>query len=168
VTSPADLGACPGCALELPELDAPTPAYLGASPACWALYGRLLVCEYSDLADGLVHRLTVATYAVQHPGVSEHCSITSTNLHLIALCLVLEQGTSAQATKLLARILERPPAFRWLEPPLPNGTITVSDVIAARSPSQHARVVHRWARNVWEAWEPHRATVRGWIDGSLG
>jgi hypothetical protein len=118
VSSAPNPVACPGCGVELPELDAPAPAHLSASPACWALYARLLVREYGDLADGLVHRLTVATYAVQHPDRSRHRSPESTALQLIALCLVLERGASAQrTTTLLASVLEQPPAFPWLEPP---------------------------------------------------
>jgi Family of unknown function (DUF5946) len=164
VSSPPNPVACPGCGLALPELDAPAPAHLGASPACWALYGRL-VRGYGDLPDGLVHRLTVATYAVQHPDGSTHRSPGSTALQLIALCLVFDRGATAQRTTTLpASVLERPPAFPWLEPPVPNGTINVADVIAARPPAQHARVVHRWAQNVWRAWAPHHPTVRGWID----
>jgi Family of unknown function (DUF5946) len=161
--------ACPGCGVELPELDGPAPAHLGASPACWALYARLLVREYGDLADGLVHRLTVATYAVQHPDGSRHRSPESTALQLIALCLVLERGASAQGTTtLLASVLEQPPAFPWLEPPRPNGTLNVSDVAAARTPAEHARLVVQWARDVWSSWAPHHTTVGGWIDASLG
>lgn len=161
--------ACPGCGLALPELDAPAPAHLGVSPACWALYGRLLVREYGHLADGLVHRLTVATYAVQHPGIPEQRSLGSTAAQLIALCLVLERGASAQQTTTrLATILERPPAFRWLEPPRPNGTINVADVVAARTPDEHARLVGRWASDVWSSWAPHHAVVRGWIDAGPG
>jgi Family of unknown function (DUF5946) len=169
VSSAPDPVACPGCGLELPELDAPAPAQLGASPACWALYGRLLVREYGDLADGLVHRLTVATYAIQHPDRSKHRSPASTALHLIALCLVLERGASAQqTTPLIAGMLERPPAFRRLEPPRPNGTMDVSDVVRARAPDEHARLVWQWARDVWSAWAPHHAQVRRWIDAGRG
>jgi hypothetical protein len=169
VSSRPNPAACPGCGLELPALDAPAPAHLGVSPACWALYGRLLVREYGDLADGLVHRLTVATYAAQHPGIPQQRSLGSTAPQLIALCLVLERGASAQqTTTLLAGILEPPPAFRSLEPPVPNGTINVSDVAAARTPDEHARLVQRWARDVWSSWAPHHATVRRWIDASPG
>jgi Family of unknown function (DUF5946) len=166
VSVPADLRACPGCGLELPELDAPTPANVGASAACWALYGRLLVYEYSQAPSARHHRLTVDTYAVQHPGRPEHGSNRSQALHLIGLCLLLEQRASArQTTKLLAQVLEHRPSFRWLEPPVPNGTITVSDVVAPRNPDDHARRIEQWASRVWSSWAPHHASVRGWIEG---
>ena len=164
---PADAGTCPGCGLELPDRDAPTPADVGASPACWALYGRLLVSQYSQALHPRLHRLTVDTYAVQHPDARDHRSFSSLGPHLIALCLLLERGASPQRTnELLAQILERPPSCSRLEAPTPNGTITVLDVVTARNPDEHDRIVEGWATSVWSAWEPHHATVRSWIDGS--
>jgi hypothetical protein len=56
----------------------------------------------------------------------------------------------------------------WLEPPAPNGTINVSDVVAARTPAEHARLVECWARDVWSSWAPHHAQVRRWFDASAG
>jgi hypothetical protein len=164
---PADSGTCPGCGLKLPELNAPTPADVGASPACWALYGRLLVYQYSQALPPRLHRLTVDTYAVQHPAARKHCSLSSLGPHLIGLCLLLERGASPQRTnELLDQILKRLPPFRRLEAPTPNGTIMVSDVAAARNPDEHDRLVEQWATSVWGAWAPHHAAVRGWIDGA--
>src|SRR5689334_17173258 len=76
--------ACPGCGLVLAEHDGPTHAYIGASPACWAKYGELLVREFGELRNPEVHRLSVDTYAVQHPGVPERRSIQSVAVHLMA------------------------------------------------------------------------------------
>ena len=164
---PADAGTCPGCGLKLPELEAPTPADVGASPACWALYGRLLVCQYSHALPPRLHRLTVDTYAVQHPAAPNNRSFSSLGAHLIGLCVLLERGASAQQTsKLLAQILKRPPSFGPLEPPTPNATITISDVATARNPGDHARLVEEWATSVWHAWAPHHVAVRSWIEGT--
>ena len=163
-----DLLACPGCGVELAVLDAPTPVHVDASAACWALYGRLLVRQYTEISDGRVHRLTIATYAVQHPAMRERRPPASMTLELIALCLLLERGASVgRTTTRLAGILERPPALHRLEPPRPNGTINVSDVAAAHTPGEHARLVHCWARDVWQAWAPQHAQVRRWIDASF-
>jgi hypothetical protein len=165
---PPDIQACPGCGLEAPELEAPTPALLGASPACWAIYGRLLVREYSAPIDDVVRRLTVATYAAQHPDTSQPRSSGSTAVHLIALCLMLERGASAQQTTALPpTMLERAQALHWLEPSTPNGTINVADVLSARTPTEHAQLVGRWATNVWSAWAAQHAQVRRWIDANL-
>jgi uncharacterized protein DUF5946 len=166
VSIPADPGTCPGCGLKLPELNAPTPADVGASPACWALYGRLLVYQYSQALPPRFHRLTVDTYAVQHPAARNHRAFSSLGPHLIGLCLLLERGASPQRTnELLAQILEPTPSCRRIEAPTPNGTITVSDVAAARNPCEHSQLVEQWATSVWDAWAPHHLAVQGWIEG---
>jgi hypothetical protein len=168
MAAPSETSACPGCGLVLPVNDGPTHAYLGASPACWALYGELLAREYGELRYPPSHRLTVDVYAVQHPGAPERRTIQSVAVHLIALCLVLERRVATvTVTDLMRRVLEREPGFRWLEPPRPNGTLTVRDVLGSRDLAEHAASVDRWARNVWEAWSPHHATVRAWIDAAL-
>jgi hypothetical protein len=88
-------------------------------------------------------------------------------LHLIGLCLLLEREASAQQTsKLLAQFLERPLSFGRLDAPTPNGSITVSDVAAARNRDDHARLVEQWATSVWHAWASHHVAVRSWIDGT--
>lgn len=163
----ANLGTCSGCGLERPDLDAPAPTDLAASAACWALYGQLLVRQYSLAVSRRVRRSTVAAYAVQHPARSTPQSIESVSLHLIELCLLLEHRTSAQqTTKLLASALERRPGFRWLEPPAPNGTVTVAEVLAAPH-NEYNQVVECWARNVWNAWKAYHPTVRDWTERSL-
>jgi hypothetical protein len=157
--------ACPGCGLELPDRDGPTHAYIGASPACWALYGELLAREYGELRYPPSHRITVDVYAVQHPGRPERRAIQSVAVHLIALCLVLERGVATvKVRELMNRVLARKPNLEWLEPPEPNGTVTVNDVLASRDLAEHAASVEGWARDVWEAWTPHHDRVRGWLE----
>jgi len=154
--------------LVLPPRDGPTHPYLGASPACWALFGELLVREFSLPGWSGLHRLTVDAYAVQHPGVPERRSIRSVALHLMSLCLVVERGVAApKATKLLGRIAGSAPAPRWLDPPRPNGTITVADVLLASAVEEHLHLIESWAADVWGAWEIHSGTVRGWLAESL-
>jgi hypothetical protein len=64
-------------------------------------------------------------------------------------------------------MVERP-AFHWLEPPQPNGNMTIADVLPAEDPVGHHGLVTTWARGVWTAWAPHHATVRAWIEHTLG
>jgi hypothetical protein len=162
------MSACPGCGLDLPEHDGPTHPYIGASPACWALYGELLAREYGELNYPPSHRLTVDVYAVQHPGLPERRAIQSVAVHLIALCLVLEREVATVTVRhLMDRILRAGPRFDWLEPPSPNGTVTVRDVLGSRDLAEHKQAVDRWAADVWEAWAPHHERVRGWIGDTL-
>ena len=152
----------------LPLTDGPTHPYLGASAACWALFGELLAREFGDPAYFRVHQLTVDTYAVQHPGEPERRSTQSVGLHLMTLCIFLERGAdAATGPKLHQRIMAKPPEFHWLEPPLSQGDVTVGDVLAARSPDEHAERVRAWAQAVWDAWAPHHEVVRGWVEESL-
>jgi hypothetical protein len=46
--------------------------------------------------------------------------------------------------------------------------MTVADVLRAESPDEHRRLAAAWARDVWDAWVPHHATVRTWIEQILG
>ena len=57
---------------------------------------------------------------------------------------------------LMQRILAAGPALEWLEPPSPNGAVTVRDVLASRDLAEHKAAVERWAADVWQAWEPHQ------------
>ena len=141
----------------------PTHPYIGASPACWALFGEVLAREYGDPKYFRLHQVTVDTYAVQHPGLPERRSIQSVAVHLITLCLVLEDGADPAEGPKLHKRLAVSNSFHWLEPPHPNGRITVADVLEARTPAEHEALVDAWARDVWVAWKPHHATVRSWI-----
>ena len=147
---------------------APTHAYIGASAECWALFGELLAREFQDPDYFGVHQLTVDAYAVQHPGSPERRSIQSVGLHLMTLCLIVEDGADPADGPALHKRFVRRVEFTWLEPPRPNGRLTVADTVGSRTPDEHAEAVMAWGRDVWDAWAPHHATVRGWIEQSLG
>lgn len=165
---------CPGCRLVLPERDGPAHPYIGASPACWALYGGLLAREYEDPAYFAAHRLSTDCYAVQHPGEPGRRSTQSVCVHLVAICLAVERDTDPRhVARVMPRLTRRggtANAFepRWLEPPRPNGTITVRGVLVAGSPDEHARLVRAWAEDLWRAWEAHHDTVHAWADAAGG
>jgi hypothetical protein len=82
---------CPGCRADLPNTLGPTHDYMLSSPACWALYGEILAREYSDYRFMRMHRLTVDTYAVQHPGIDVLAARRSVAVHLSRLYLLLER-----------------------------------------------------------------------------
>lgn len=162
-----EVEACPGCGLVLPISDGPTHAYIGSSASCWELFGELLAREFSNPAYFRTHQLTVDTYAVQHPGAPERRSAQSVGLHLMTLCLFLEQGADpTDGPKLHERMVGRP-EFYWLEPPPKSGRMTVADVLEARDAEAHERFVRAWAQDVWEAWAPHHDVVREWVKRSL-
>jgi hypothetical protein len=144
-------------------MDGPTHRYLESSPGCWHVYGQVLSREYSDLAFATLHRLTVDSYAVQHPGHPSPQTIQSIGLHLLSLHLVLERGLAASyATRIMAGATKTKERFFWLPPPTSLGAITVSDVVAATEPVEHEKRVRAWAESAWSAWAEHHATVRAW------
>jgi hypothetical protein len=150
----------------VPDDPGPTHAYLGASPGCWAVYGRVLAREYAEPYAPGTHRLTVDAYAAQHPGVPERRTIQSVAVHLMSLWTVFERGTDpARATHMLRHALESPERFTWLQPPAKFAK-TVLDVADAPDYAPHATRVRAWARATWDAWAPHHETVRRWAGGA--
>jgi hypothetical protein len=159
---------CQGCGVVLPEYDGLTHPYIGANAACWALYGELLAHEYAELGYPECHRLTVDAYAVQHPGTRESRSIQSVGTHLSGLYLVLKRGLDGPAaTAMKNRVLATGPRFVWLNPPHPDSTLTVKDVLSMRREMPHCDAIEAWGRSVWDAWELHHETVQGWVEGAL-
>jgi len=157
---------CPGCGIVVPAGAGPTHAYVGAAPGCWALYRRLSASPYARAPGTRLRRLAEDAYAVQHPGVPGRRSLQSVAVHLMGLCTLLERDAEQRR---LMPVLGRMPArktmdLHWLAPPAKNGSLTVLDVIEAGFGDGHAAGVEAWARDVWKAWAPHHATVRGWLD----
>ena len=101
------------------------------SPECSAAALVIAEREFADQAYFAVHRLTVAAYALQHPdSVREH----SLAVHLGALHGAIELGLDVATN---GRRIRR-----------------LSDVVAARSATEHCAVVRRWAAAVHRAWSP--------------
>lgn len=155
---------CVGCGGVVPRMDGPTHRYLESSPGCWQLFGEVLSREYSDPAFASWHRLTVDSYAVQHPGRPSPQSIQSVCVHLMSLCLVVEQGADpTYATRVLGATVRPKGRFTWLTPPRSLGGITVADVAAVSAVAAHLQTVRAWAESAWSAWEPYHPLVRSWI-----
>ncbi len=156
------LEPCPGCRDLLPAVDGARHAYVGASSACWTRFA-----EWSSLPaqppTTWLRRLATDAYMVQHPGVPERRAIQSVGLHLVGLYLVLEGGLPvADLSATLQRVMRRPPAWRGLDPPVPIGSTTIGDVIAARQAGREAPAVEAFVRGVWDAWAPHLEVIARW------
>jgi len=159
---------CYGCGALVEDIEGKPHKYIGASQGCWNLYTEILAKEYGEYNyPEHTHRLTVDTYAIQHPGClpeqspkgmaraeqPERQSIQSVNVHLISLYAVLVMKLRGRdATKLISKILRGNPAFEWLEPPVPNGTITVVDVLKVTTQEEHEASVKKWAEDVFGCW----------------
>ena len=159
---------CPGCGVVLTEYEGPTHPYIGASAACWALYGELLAHEYAEIGFPECHRLTVDAYAVQHPGRRNARSIKTLGSHLCGLYLVLDRRLDGPAaTALKNRVVAADPGFVWLNAPRPDRALTVADVLEMRREIGHTPAIEAWAQSVWEGWKIHHGAVRDWVEGTL-
>lgn len=160
--------ACIGCGARVADLDGPTHRYLGASPGCWALYGELLAAESLVRELAPMQRLTINTYAVQHPGVPSQQTKQSLWVHLAGLCLVLERGMPANRTTVLMASLAGRRSFEWLTPPEPPWPRTILDVQAARTLDKYDQAVAEWSVSTWLAWQAHHDAIRAVVDELLG
>lgn len=159
-----ELEACPGCGARFPAGGAGHP-YIGASPGCWQAYGELLAREYGEYGMPPVHRLTVDTYAAQHPGRPSPQSIQSVAVHLVGLYVVLDRGFDlSKASRVTSEAAAYRNRYHWLTPPDLTNSLTVEDVLAAETLARHEDRVWEWSRSVWDAWDPHHGTVRDWAN----
>lgn len=159
------LQICPGCGARLPAVDGPTHAYMVSSPACWAAFGVVMAREFSSAALMSVHRLSVDTFAVQHPGDGSRRAIQSVGLHLARLMVQVEGGLSGAAANaamlgFAARKAELPAL-----PPRASYAVTVADVTNAVAVDDHRRAVRHWAAATWAAWADHHDRIRRWSRG---
>lgn len=93
----------------------------------------------------------------------------SVAVHLMGLCAVLERSAEPRGAETRDRKRGRRTIdLHWLEPPRPNGTLTVRGPLRASGHTEHAASVEAWARDVWAAWEPYHETVRRWLDVASG
>ena len=160
---PTDLTTCPGCGADLPVEDGPTHAYMTSSPACFALYTAILSAEYSDPALMPIHRLSVDTFAVQHPGDgSERRMIQSVGLHLARLLVQLENPMGPRETNdVMLTLGPHKLSLIWLDPPK-RFSVTTADVAPFAGTPRHAGKVIEWARETWSDWSDHHSYIRNW------
>ncbi len=155
---------CPGCGALLPEINGPTHRYMEGSSACFDLFGKVLAAEYSDALLFRVHRLTVDTYAVQHPGSGQsRQQIQSVGLHLARLYIQMASERSPEETNdvMLGFAIQKA-SLEWLTPPA-KFRVTVADVAPFAGGARHAETVRTWADATWEDWSEHHGYIRDWV-----
>ena len=138
-----------------------------SSPACWATFGEVLAREYSNPELMRIHRLSVDTWAVQHPGDGSRRAIQSVGLHLARLMIQLEDGLSGdEANAAMLRLAARKSTLPKLQPP-PGFSVTVDAVADAANVSEHQQAVQRWAQATWADWQHQHGFVRAWATSSI-
>lgn len=147
----------------LPEHDGPVHDYMLSSPACWAAFGDVLAHEYADPTLLDVHRLTVDTWAVQHPGDGSRRAVQSVGLHLCRLRLQLIDGFAGlRANEAILQLGRRKAEIPEL-PPRAHYTLTVADVRDAVTPAAHEIAVRNWARATWNDWSDQHGFVARYL-----
>jgi hypothetical protein len=146
-TEKINLTQCFSCKALVPDIQGPVHNYMDSAPGCWKYYVDILAKEYSpDFYNQDIHRITVDTFAVQHPGKKERKSIQSVNGHLISLyCLYEKKLSGKKATEVLARVVENESIvdkFVWLEPPEFGGSKNVTDILKATNKEEHAYEIY--------------------------
>lgn len=130
-----------------------THPYMLSTPGCWAAFGSLCEREYSDPAlFDQVHRLSVDSYAFQHPGdPADSRARQSVWIHGVALWLVYHHDFSHQdARKALAALAGQD--FEPLPVPPVDWPMTHAEVMAAPL-SRHASMVREWSHSALKAWD---------------
>ena len=156
--------ACIGCGACFAPEDGPTHPYMLSSSACFRRFTDALAAEYSDPALMATHRLTVDTFAIQHPGKkSERRAVQSVALHLTRLTIQLSGSYSPQATNdVMLGLGKFKEELAYLVPPS-KFTLTTADLAPHTGTETHAAFVRDWAQATLEDWSAHKKTVQGWI-----
>lgn len=154
---------CCGCGASLAKIEGPIHAYMTSTPACYALFCQVLACEYSDANLLPTHRLTVDTYAVQHPGQdASRQQIQSVGLHLARLGLQLASPISPTATNdVMLGLGKHKHTLIYLDPP-ESFAITVADVADFAGTPDHPSKVKEWAAATWNDWSRHHDYIQCW------
>lgn len=161
--APSTKQKCPGCGGLFDLMDGPTHRYMISSPACWDHYGQILAREYTEPALLLTHRLSVDTYAVQHPGDGSRQAIQSVGLHLARLMVQLDSSLKPLETNDVMLGLSKHKAALPLLPGPASYSITVADLPLSATSEEHIASVREWARATWNAWSRHHDFIRRWV-----
>ena len=155
---------CSGCSVVLPDLDGPTHPYMTSSAACFSVFTRILEAEYSDPKLQPTHRLTVDTYAVQHPGTDKtRRQIQSVGLHLARLCVQSKNLLPPRQTNdVMLRLGQYKSTLKHLSAPS-RFSMTVADIEPYIGGSRHASKVKEWAMRTWEDWADHHDYISDWV-----
>ena len=158
---------CQGCKASLVAMDGPTHRYLGASPACWQIYTRLLAGGSKVEGSGQYGDLLVDAYAAQHPGTDSPQARQSMAVHLVTLWAVLREAAEVdKAIDIRVRVVSvgrKTGGFEWLEPAPESYPLTVAGLNAAESID--ATSMDLLVVGVLGAWSAnHETAIRRWYE----
>ena len=122
---------------------------------CVKLFEAILAREFSDYRYGKIHRLTVDSYALQHPDEYMR-SGKSFAAHLTGMCAALEHEDGFAVNQVVQRWLSTNPQIdKPADIPKQRGSLTISYILNAEDTEVHIKRVREWARDIWAAWSEH-------------
>lgn len=156
---------CPGCGATLDVMEGPVHAYMTASPACFDLFNKVLAIEYSAPQFAAAHRMTVDTYAVQHPGTEKNRrQIQSVGLHLARLHVQLTTPLPPQKTnEVMLGFSRHKASLIFLEPPS-RFSMCIADVAPFAGSPDHSTKIRDWAAATWSDWADHHTYIEDWVN----
>jgi len=144
--------ACSGCGMVVAE----------GTRGCRAMFDALTIRQWDRPVAYPIRRMIVDAYALQHP--DEFCaSPKSLFAHLTGLCAALEHPGNPTLLEGLRRSINGASTLEKPALPPARGRMTIAELAAAPDAGQLVAVADRWARSVWEAWQPLHALARGWV-----
>ena len=148
------LGVCPECGAIVK----------GGRAACQQLFEEILAKQFGDFNYAKEHRLTVDTYALQHPDTYMK-SAKSFAAHLTGLCVAIDAEDKQLINHKVQKWLSTTREISRPDPPEPRqrGKLTVQYVHESRNAEEHITRVRNWAGSAWEAWRDHEALAKKWI-----
>jgi hypothetical protein len=144
---------CPGCGLDLPDINLENSDRYNASGECWQLNNELTAffMMNPDLTFRAQH--AVDAYGAQHSGgVTKNVTIAYS---LIGLYLALERGQSGRQVQQAHMELAKK-SIQWPSLALParSYSLTIADVLNADETTRND-ILMKWAQCVWDAWKEH-------------
>jgi hypothetical protein len=132
----------------------------GGRAGCLKIFEEILAREFSDYRYGRIHRLTVDSYALQHPDKYMR-SGKSFAAHLTGMCAALEQEDALALNPSVQKWLSTNPRIdKPTHIPEGRGNLTIVYIHGAADADEHVERVSEWARDVWGAWSEHHDLAR--------
>lgn len=133
-----------------------------SSPACWRSFGEVLATCYGDPSRLEFRQLIVDAYAAQHPGEGLREQVQSVGIHLMTLCLFLEQGVDPSQGSMLHQRMIRRPSFHQIEP-RGRTALTVQHVPLEGSSEDARARAYEWSHAVWNLYADNHHVVKVWL-----
>lgn len=158
---------CPGCRLQLPDLQLADSPRFQAAGECWQLFQELSFYTLAIESPVFSHQFAVDAYSAQHAG--GHTKPITVAFSLVGLYLAVEGNyTGRQVQQAHMRLAQQ--SKSWPLPPTHafQATLTVQDVLLAEAGPARDKLVRAWSSAVWQSWQPAHGLVAELASHYLG